>query len=74
MDSESQQVRLHHWGEHFPPDPLPAAAALPVPLPEGLPAAPPVQQQPIPGEPRGHVRLAVMDGKTITHRVSILEQ
>lgn len=44
----------------------------PVPLPDGIPNAPPAQQEPIPGEPRGYVRMAVMDGKTITHRVSYI--
>ena len=38
-------------------------------IPDGLPQEPPVQEEPMAGLPRGYVRMAVMDGKTITHRV-----
>lgn len=41
-------------------------------LPLAFPAIPPVQEAPLPGQPRGYVRMAVMDGKTIGHRVSTL--
>ncbi|KAI1781661.1 hypothetical protein LXA43DRAFT_908109 [Ganoderma leucocontextum] len=38
-------------------------------LPPGMPDIPaPVQQPPPPGDSRGYIRLAVMDGKTITHQ------
>ncbi|KAF7317596.1 hypothetical protein MKEN_00846700 [Mycena kentingensis (nom. inval.)] len=37
-------------------------------IPPGLPRTPAQQQRP-PGSPRGYVRMAVMDGKTITHRI-----
>jgi hypothetical protein len=37
-------------------------------IPPGL-AAQPTQQTREPGTSRGYTRLAVMDGKTITHRV-----
>ncbi|KAL7277984.1 hypothetical protein ACG7TL_007937 [Trametes sanguinea] len=47
-----------------------AAAA---PVPEGVPALPANQQAPDPGQTRGYVRMAVMDGKTITHRKCALE-
>lgn len=41
-----------------------------LPMPPGLPEDNPVpEEEPGPGEPRGFVRMAVMDGKTITHRV-----
>lgn len=40
----------------------PVAAQLPVPQ---------QQESPPDGEPRGYVRLAVMDGKTIPHRVCL---
>lgn len=42
-------------------------------LPPGLPAVLPVQEAPAPGEQRGYVRMAVMDGKTISHRVCITQ-
>ncbi|KAK7034406.1 hypothetical protein R3P38DRAFT_3185266 [Favolaschia claudopus] len=35
---------------------------------------PPQQDAPLPGEPRGYVRLAVMDGKTIPHQKCALDQ
>ncbi|KAJ7057117.1 hypothetical protein C8F01DRAFT_1153474 [Mycena amicta] len=38
------------------------------PLPEGLSQVLPQQLAPLPGQPRGYVRMAVMDGKSITHR------
>ncbi|KAJ8463054.1 hypothetical protein ONZ51_g10504 [Trametes cubensis] len=50
---------------------LPAAHA--APLPEGLPPAPAAQQEPEQGETRGYVRMAVMDGKTVTHRKCALD-
>ncbi|KAJ7261470.1 hypothetical protein C8J57DRAFT_1634439 [Mycena rebaudengoi] len=37
-------------------------------IPSGL-SVPPKQQERIAGAPRGYARLAVMDGKTITHRI-----
>ncbi|KAI9061585.1 hypothetical protein FKP32DRAFT_1575759 [Trametes sanguinea] len=43
------------------------------PLPAGLPPAPPPQQEPFAGHPRGYVQMAVMDGKTITHRKCALD-
>ncbi|KAJ6505036.1 hypothetical protein C8R45DRAFT_1060321 [Mycena sanguinolenta] len=37
--------------------------------PEGVPFPPPSQHDvPLPGEPRGYVRMVVMDGKTIPHQ------
>lgn len=41
------------------------------PIPPGL-AENPTQQDRVAGTGRGYVRLAVMDGKTITHRVCFL--
>jgi hypothetical protein len=40
-------------------------------IPPGL-SVPPKQQEHITGAPRGYARLAVMDGKTITHRVCFI--
>ena len=39
-------------------------------IPPGLPRLPPVQQPPPANAPRGYVRMAVMDGKMVGHRVS----
>lgn len=50
--------------------PLPVANGDNLPLPAGLPPLPPVQDAPREDEVRGYVRMAVMDGKTIGHRVS----
>ncbi|KAJ6469345.1 hypothetical protein C8R45DRAFT_837409 [Mycena sanguinolenta] len=44
----------------------------PTDVPEGIPpelAALPKQQERVPGSGRGYARLAVMDGKTISHRI-----
>jgi hypothetical protein len=43
-----------------------------LPPPAALAVQPPQQNAPPPGTPRGYVRLAVMDGKTIGHRVRAL--
>lgn len=40
------------------------------PLPDNLANGPAAQPEPAPNAPRGYVRLAVMDGKTLGHRVS----
>ncbi|KAH9932374.1 uncharacterized protein B0H18DRAFT_929208 [Fomitopsis serialis] len=43
------------------------------PIPVGIPIRPPAQDAPAPGEPRGYVRMAVMDGKNVGHRICALE-
>lgn len=48
---------------------VPVAEGDAVPLPPGLPPLLPVQEAPPDAEARGYVRMAVMDGKTIGHRV-----
>ncbi|KAJ6484160.1 hypothetical protein C8R45DRAFT_1214970 [Mycena sanguinolenta] len=43
--------------------------------PEGVPFPPPPQHDaPLPGEPRGYVRMVVMDGKTIQHQKCALDE
>jgi hypothetical protein len=46
------------------------AAEVPQGLPANMQAVLPQQEAPQLGSPRGYVRMAVMDGKTIKHRVS----
>ncbi|KAJ7732992.1 hypothetical protein B0H16DRAFT_1769700 [Mycena metata] len=43
------------------------------PLPANLPQVLPRQQKPLPGEPVGYARLAVMDGKSLKHRKCSLD-
>ncbi|KAF7372702.1 hypothetical protein MVEN_00133600 [Mycena venus] len=45
-----------------------------LPLPPNLPEVLPQQQQPPDGSPRGYVRMAVMDGKTLRHRKCALDE
>ncbi|KAJ6462620.1 hypothetical protein C8R45DRAFT_1055970 [Mycena sanguinolenta] len=49
-------------------------AANPEPLPANLPEFLPQLQAPPPGEPRGYIRLAVMDGKGIKHKKCALDE
>ncbi|KAI0739538.1 hypothetical protein C8Q80DRAFT_1274607 [Daedaleopsis nitida] len=51
----------------------PVNAAEAHPPPPDMPQPNVGQQQPVPESPRGYVCLAVMDGKTITHQVSVRE-
>ncbi|EFI27759.1 hypothetical protein CC1G_14682 [Coprinopsis cinerea okayama7 len=43
-------------------------------LPADMPRRPLQQPEPLPGAPRGYVRLAVMDGKMIGHRICAMDE
>ncbi|KAJ7649348.1 hypothetical protein DFH06DRAFT_996274 [Mycena polygramma] len=44
------------------------------PLPANLPSVLAAQPQPPPGDPLGYIRLAVMDGKSLTHKKCALDE
>ncbi|KAF7295287.1 hypothetical protein MIND_01067900 [Mycena indigotica] len=69
---EPQHSQVHSDTEPLmegPHSPAPEVAT----IPSGL-ARFPAQQQRIPGSKRGYVRMAVMDGKTITHRICAVKE